>query len=284
MARVLRPYLVGRTIITWVARRDRLREPLSQDGKPLLHTCITALERRGKYLVITLDTEARLLIHLGMTGSLSIATAPRPAAPHEHLEIGLENGHSLRFCDPRRFGLVRILSSDKARGEPLPDIGPEPLSRSFSGPVLFAALRQRPGPIKVLLLDQEIVAGVGNIYASEALFLARLHPGRPGDSLTLEESKRLVLAIKQTLKRAIDSGIAALAGATADPMLPVTGDETHFSQDLSVYDRATEPCLLCRTPIELVTMGGRSTYFCPRCQPLRPEKKRVGAKKSRANA
>ena len=271
VAAILRPHLLQRRLDSWIARRPRLREPLSQDGIPLPGQKILSLVRRGKYLLITFTNAAVLLLHLGMTGSLAISPATDPPETHEHLVLVFDNGTSLRLSDPRRFGLARVIPPGSRELDIfLSELGPEPLSRQFTADVLAKSLERKTGPIKQLLLDQSIVAGIGNIYASEALFLSRIHPLRPGDSLSGDDLQALVGAIKQTLKKAIDAGAAEYSRNRPSLSHPVTGEETHFSQELFAYDREGETCLTChRGKIRRVILGGRSTFFCPVCQKAR---------------
>jgi formamidopyrimidine-DNA glycosylase len=223
---------------------------------------IESLQRRGKFLITRLGDDLNLLIHLRMTGSL--LHVHRDAAPErfQHLTLELDDDSDLRFSDQRKFG--RVLLAEKPVVEALNlRLGPEPLADSFSTQLLIARLKNRSGPIKNILLNQEVVAGLGNIYVDEALFRARIHPVRPANSLSEEETKRLHRSIRTVLREALQN-----RGTSFSSFRDSYGESGSNQHSLQVYGRGgTEaPCLRCGGPLIKITVGGRGTHFCPRCQ------------------
>jgi formamidopyrimidine-DNA glycosylase len=220
---------------------------------------VREVRRRGKYLVFDL-TDDVLLVHLKMSGRLQIVPASEPANPHAHVVLDLDRGEELRFHDPRKFGRVYLLA------DPAPvlgDLGPEPLAPDFDLPAFRARLGSRRGRLKPLLLDQRFVAGLGNIYADEALWAAGLHPLRTADTLSADEQAALHEAIRDTLRRAITArGTSLSAGGYRD----LTGNPGEMQGTLQVFRRAGEPCPRCGTQIARIVVGGRSTHLCPTCQ------------------
>ena len=216
---------------------------------------ITALDRRGKYFVFTLSSRV-LLIHLKMSGDLEVVKSRAPRAKHEHTLFHFDNGQDLRFSDSRKFGRVYLVDDpDEITGR----LGPEPLARSFTSQKLWALFTSRRRPLKTLLLDQTVIAGVGNIYADESLHRARLHPERRSDTLTATEARALWQSVRHILNAAIKHN-----GSSIDWVYRGGEHQNHFR----VYDRAGEPCFNCGTPIRRMTLGGRGTHFCPHCQRL----------------
>ena len=256
------PHLVGSSIQRAIVRQRRLRWPIPAGfEKKITGRCVTAIERRAKYLLLTLDDGATLIVHLGMSGSLRLDDPTTPHRKHDHIELHLSSGLCLRYCDPRRFGAWLHTTDDPQQHALLVDLGPEPLSKQFSAKYLQERLKNRKQPIKTLIMDSHLVVGVGNIYANEALFLAGIHPQRQGQSLTTEECQRLVQHIKQILRRAIQRG-----GTTLRDFIGGDGKPGYFAQELLVYGRADEPCLHCQTPLMEIRLGQRSTVFCSHCQ------------------
>jgi formamidopyrimidine-DNA glycosylase len=218
------------------------------------------VERRAKYLLIRFDTGA-LILHLGMSGSLRLVkpdTAPRT---HDHWDIRMDSGWVLRFHDPRRFGSLHWTESDPALHPLLVKLAPEPLSDAFDGEYLHRATRKRSVAIKQFIMNSQVVVGVGNIYASEALFRARISPRRAAQRLTRQEAKALAQAIKDVLSAAIDIG-----GTTLRDYVNADGAPGYFSQQLFVYERAGEACRVCKSAIKQFVQGQRSTYWCSTCQ------------------
>lgn len=223
---------------------------------------IMDLRRRGKYLFVDFDDGAALLIHLRMTGQLISAMADDPPVRFEHLKIILDDGGSLRFADQRKFG--RVVYLPPLIPDPLASkLGPEPLSDAFSALYLFDYTRKRTAPVKALLLDQRAVAGLGNIYVDEALWLARIHPLTPAGRLIEDEAAQLTDAIKQVIASGIEH-----RGVTISHFVDGDGASGENQHHLNAYGRGRrgEPCLRCATPMQWLTVGGRTSHFCPTCQ------------------
>lgn len=238
-----------------------LRWPLGVRPEVLRGRVVRDVRRRGKYLLLMLD-EGVLLVHLGMSGRLVFGTGLPPAGVHDHADLVTSQG-VLRLHDPRRFGAVvwaAALDAEPAR-RLLAGLGVEPLDEAFEPRAFHAALRQRRAAIKQVLLAGDIVVGVGNIYASEALHRARIRPTVRSDRLTLAQAARLHAAIRAVLGRAVERG-----GSTLRDFADATGGTGHFQLEAAVYGRAGQPCLTCGTPIRMLRQGQRSTYYCPSCQ------------------
>jgi formamidopyrimidine-DNA glycosylase len=255
----------GQTIADVMVRRRDLRQPIpKQFEKTLQGAKILDVRRRAKYLLIDLDGGETLLAHLGMSGSFTVRN-PRKTADlltHDHVVMTLENGHQVVFNDPRRFGVLDLLKTGEEKKHPmLAHLGPEPLSSEFSSDYLQEALKTRKGPIKPALMDQKLVVGVGNIYASESLFLAGISPLLQSDKVKLLDS--LIAAIQTTLHAAIASG-----GSTLRNYVGASGEVGYFQHHFHVYDRANEPCVRCGDLIKTCSQGNRSTYWCETCQPI----------------
>jgi formamidopyrimidine-DNA glycosylase len=261
--RGLMPLLTGRKVLEVTVRERRLREPIAARVLARLQgATITGIRRRSKYLLVDTDSELTLLIHLGMTGQLWVADAARPRRPHEHVVIALDNGRELRFADARRFGLLRLLKSGLAhRDARLRGLGPEPLNSGLTGAALHRVTRGRKKPIKNFLMDTRAIAGVGNIYACEALYRCGLNPRRAVGRIGRAEWDRLLTSLRQVLNEAISAG-----GTTLRDFLNAEGDVGYFAASLLVYDRAGEPCGRCGAGIRRIVQSGRSTFYCPRCQ------------------
>jgi formamidopyrimidine-DNA glycosylase len=221
---------------------------------------VRRVERRAKYLLIILDAGA-LIVHLGMSGSLRLVKASVPPRPHDHWDLVLDSGRVLRFHDPRRFGSLHFTPGDPGAHPLLARLAPEPLSDEFDSAYLHRATRKRAVAIKHLIMNSQIVVGVGNIYASEALFRAKISPRRAARRITRAEAQALTAAIKDVLAEAIKIG-----GTTLRDYVNAEGTPGYFSQKLFVYERAKQPCRVCKTPIRQFTQGQRSTYWCPGCQ------------------
>ena len=260
----LAPWLAGKTL-RWARRVDAPAGPKYHGLERVGGQRIEGVTRRGKFLVLPLDSGDSLVIHLGMTGVLS---AEKPT-DHLRVEVALteKTPNRLYFRDPRRFGRFVLLGPDEIRLLPtLAAIGPEPLSDAFSVAHLTTSLAARRAGLKVLLLGQKVVAGVGNIYADEALWRARLHPERPADSLKTREVEALWRAIRDVLAEAIADG-----GTTLRDYRTVSGEKGAHQEALGVYGQAGAPCPRCHTTLERLIVGARGTTLCPRCQrPSRP--------------
>jgi formamidopyrimidine-DNA glycosylase len=239
----------------------RLRYPLPRDlPRKVAGQRILRVGRRAKYLLLGLES-GTLLLHLGMSGNLRVVPAATPRLRHDHFDLLLDSGVALRFNDPRRFGSL-IYTSGEPREHPLLErLGPEPFSAAFDADYLYRITRGRRVALKQLLMNSQLVVGVGNIYASEALFRARLRPARAARSLTRADAARLVRAIRAVLRQAIRAG-----GTTLRDYLGADGARGLFRQRLYVYERRGKPCRRCGTLVRAVTQGQRSTYYCPGCQ------------------
>lgn len=240
----------------------KLRQPLSPDLKKLIGAQVDTIERRGKYIIVYTN-QGSLIIHLGMTGHLQIIESSKPRITHDHFELMLDSGMSVRYNDTRRFGLVLYVpeAQDPLSYKVLADLGPEPLEPDFTAEVLVNRLAKRTCSLKQALMDSKVVVGVGNIYANESLFLSHLDPRRKANSLTLDEAQVLVANIKEILTQSIASG-----GTTIRDFEGADGKPGYFVQNLKIYGRAGEKCPVCGTPIESIMLGQRSTFFCPQCQ------------------
>ncbi len=224
---------------------------------------IVGARRRGRYVVADLSDGRALLMHFGMSGVVRVEGAEVPRRKHEHVFLHLDDGRIFRFECTRRFSLLEVVSEFDADRWPssLGKLGAEPLSDKFDGDYLYSASRRRQVAVKLLLMDNSVVTGIGNIYANEALFAAKVSPLRPAAELTRAECRRLVAAAKEILLRAIDAG-----GTTISDFLNVDGTEGKFVQELKIYGRAGQPCPVCGSVVESVRQGGRSSFYCPKCQ------------------
>jgi formamidopyrimidine-DNA glycosylase len=255
------PHLTGQSIRELVLRTAKLRQPLDVNCCYLLPgQMIQRLERRAKYLLLHCDRGA-LILHLGMSGHLRVLPAETTEQKHDHIDLILTNGQMLRFTDPRKFGLFIYTEGDVKQHRLLKDLGPEPLSADLSPAHLYARSRQRRQAIKPFIMDQKTVVGVGNIYASEALFRAGINPRRAAGGVGRKGYVRLVAAIREVLTEAIAAG-----GTTISDFTDSGGRPGFFDQQLRVYARAGLPCLVCDRPIKCQRLGQRSTFFCSGCQ------------------
>jgi formamidopyrimidine-DNA glycosylase len=259
--RGIAPHVTGRRVARLTVHESRLRWPVAPTiAKWAKNQEILQVSRRAKYLQLQLE-RGHLLIHLGMSGSLRVLPIRTARETHDHFDIELDSGWTLRFNDPRRFGsLIRCLE-DPAGHPLLRALAPEPLSDAFDADYLFRTLRGRRVAIKQAIMNSHLVVGVGNIYASEALFGAAVRPGRAAKSLTREDCARLVGSIRAVLSKAIEHG-----GTTLRDYIRADGQPGYFRQELFVYERAGEPCRVCQTPIKHRVQAQRSTYFCTHCQ------------------
>ncbi len=259
--RGLAPHLVGQRIATAIVRNPALRLPVPSGlAQELAGATIRNVDRRGKYLLIDC-TRGTLVIHLGMSGRLWLVEAGSAAGRHDHFDLVLENGTAVRLRDPRRFGLVLWSAGDPLAHALLASIGPEPLSPSFHGQWLYEATRNRAAAVKLVLMDSHVVAGVGNIYASEALFRAGINPKLPARRIGRARYDALALHLRETLEAAIKAG-----GSTLRDFVGGDGRAGYFQHEHLVYGRGGEPCLKCATPIRELRQGQRSTFYCPSCQ------------------
>lgn len=262
----LAPVLLGRTFRTAWASRLSLRAPVTSAAlRPLVGRRVLALGRRGKAMWIEVEGERGLLVRLGMTGRLLVQPTAQEPERHTHVRLGLNGDEELRFVDPRRFGCAVPFASVAARDALLGDMGPDALTWDAAGRAAAAqALRATSRALKVALLDQKLLAGVGNIYASEALFLSRLSPFAPGTALDDGAAARLLDAVEQTLADAVKH-----RGTSFSDYVDARGARGDHRAHLHVFGREGEPCGACGGPIRRQTQGQRSTFWCPRCQPAR---------------
>jgi len=255
--------LSGAVIESVQLKRKNLRAAFPPNlAKALTGRTIRSVERRAKYLLFRLDSEDVLIAHLGMSGRFLInLTPPKKLSPHDHLIIQLEDGRTLIFNDARRFGLMTITHSKKVAEHPLlTHLGPEPLDKEFSSSYLKEKLSARRSPIKTVLMDQHLVVGIGNIYASEALFDASINPKRMASEVA-DKAPAIVKSVHKVLDAAIASG-----GSSLRDFMNIEGNTGYFQHAFFVYGREGKPCRKCKTPIKAIRQSGRSTFFCPKCQ------------------
>ena len=257
--RGLAPHIAGRMISGVEIRQARLRWPVPQAVRKLAGRTVKAIRRRGKYLLMDCG-DGHLILHLGMSGSLRVLPSGTPAQKHDHFDLVLGD-RILRLRDPRRFGAVLWTLQDVDTHPLLVNLGVEPLSRALDPARLHALTRARRAPIKQFLMDARHIVGVGNIYANESLFRARIHPRTRASRLSLERCRLLAAAIKDILRAAIRAG-----GSTLRDFVGADGAEGYFQQRYWVYDRAGLPCRRCGTPVKRFVQSARSSFFCPRCQ------------------
>lgn len=260
--RGIEPHIVNKKVKDVIIRQHQLRWPIPRSlpqkitSRKLLH-----VGRRGKYLLLAFDGDNTVIIHLGMSGSLRICTAATAAGKHDHIDFVFSNRKILRLTDPRKFGCVLWTDQPVEQHKLLSKLGPEPLSDEFDGEHLYSQSRKRSCSIKSLIMNSRIVVGVGNIYASEALFMAGINPKRKAGSLTKPRCQRLATAIKKILESAIKQGGTTLRDFTRED-----GQPGYFAQKLNVYGRAGEPCPECGKAIKQITQQNRSTFYCGHCQ------------------
>ena len=262
--RGLQKHLRGRKVTGTVAGNKKLRLPLPRkDLKNYIQgQKIQSVDRRAKFLLITLDNGAILVIHLGMTGRLGIFPADAPRSKHDHFRLQLDNNMQLRFNDIRRFGFIQVVPpGSDPKTTMFAGIGPEPLGKEFTPEYLCRLAAGKNRPLKNFLMDSRVVAGIGNIYACEILFHAGLNPQKKIGRLTRKEWERVVASSCHVLQKAIQCG-----GTTISDFVNASGKSGYFQLELQTYGRQSEICKRCATLIAKKTMAGRSTFFCPKCQ------------------
>jgi formamidopyrimidine-DNA glycosylase len=259
--RGIEPHILKQQVLEVIVRQGKLRWPVPAElSSHLPGQRITGVGRRGKYIL--LETPAGVvLVHLGMSGSLRISDKKSELKKHDHVDIVFKNGDILRYHDPRRFGCVLWAGQEPFKHVLLEHLGPEPLYPDFSAEYLYSSSRGRQSPVKNFIMDSQLVVGVGNIYANEALFAARISPRRKAGSLSHAACERLVDAIKQILQEAISQG-----GTTLRDFVGGDGKPGYFKQSLSVYGRGGQPCPVCAKPLKEIRLGQRSTVYCTQCQ------------------
>lgn len=259
----LEKHIADLVIKKFSQKRQNIRYTLAKDLKYLTEGAkIINLQRRAKYLILDLDNSYSIVVHLGMSGRFILASQEYQLQKHDHIQFILENGQQLIFNDARRFGMIYChRSADIYSGDFFKNFGPEPLLESFNAEYLAKCLNHKKTPIKNAIMDNKIVVGVGNIYASESLFLAKINPTRPSFSLNPDELQCLTSAIKQILAKAIAAG-----GTTLKDFVSGDNKPGYFKQELSCYGRENLPCHRCAMLIKKINQGGRATYFCAECQ------------------
>lgn len=259
--RGLVPHVVGRRIRDVVVRNPHLRWPVPRDLRRRLRgEEVLAIRRRGKYLLFDCR-KGHLLVHLGMSGRMSLVPQDAPAQRHDHIDLRLEGEHALRLTDPRRFGAMLWLETPAEDHLLLRGLGLEPFESGFTGEALARLAHGRRVAVKQFLMNSRIVTGIGNIYASEALWEARVHPNRSVAEISARRWEMIAAAVRGTLERALAAG-----GTTLRDFASAQGQPGYFQHEFAVYGRKGEPCRRCRTRIRASRQGQRSTFFCPRCQ------------------
>lgn len=260
--RGIAPHITGKKIKSVIIREHRLRWPIPKSlPETLLNKTITCVARRGKYLLLEAGNSGTIIIHLGMSGSLRVCTDKNPAEKHDHIDFIFSNKKTLRFKDPRKFGCVLWTDKPTEQHKLIAKLGPEPLHDEFNGTYLHGISRKRTCSIKAFIMNSHIVVGVGNIYASESLFLAGINPIRKAGSVSLKRYEKLAHSIKQVLSAAIKQG-----GTTLKDFTRENGQPGYFAQKLLVYGRCDEPCKNCGKAIKQINQQQRSSYYCCHCQ------------------
>jgi len=263
--RALSRTLPGRVITAVDVRNPRLRWPVDEGKlrKSVVGNEVLAIARRAKYLIVDLQHGCSLILHLGMSGQLLLLTEPRPMHKHDHVVFHFDDGAELRFRDPRRFGMVDAVAQEAlATYRRFVHLGAEPLAPETTPKLLWQLAQRSKRPIKNLLMDASFIVGVGNIYANEALFYAGVHPETPSSAVTLAGWQELHAALTRVLNDALASG-----GTTLNDFVNSNGETGYFQRSLAVYGREGEPCPVCGESIRRIVQVGRSTFFCPSCQP-----------------
>lgn len=293
--RGIEPHILNKRIKRLLVRQPQLRWPIPDNANKLIGLqFITAVERRAKYIIMrctaeppqqsqakhdhptkhqkqnhdlsaatpSSQTQTWIIIHLGMSGSLHLHNKQLPAGKHDHFDLQFDDKSYLRYRDPRRFGCCLIGTGEPLQHRLLQNLGPEPLTTAFNASYLQQKLQRRRINIKSAIMQQATVVGVGNIYACEALFMANIHPEQEASSISLSNLKKLVKSIKQVLRQAIAAG-----GTTLRDFTQASGKPGYFQQALQVYGRTNQACNQCSTSIDCITLGQRSTFYCPECQP-----------------
>jgi len=264
--RTLAPHVKNATITQCIARTPKLRWPIPIElAKLCNHKKILQLTRRAKYLLVQLEHQVTIIIHLGMSGKLKLLThsQSKTVEKHDHFDLTLDNGYTVRLNDPRRFGSILVTQAKPLSHKLLINLGPEPLEDSFNAEYLANLAQNKTKNIKNFIMDAKIVVGVGNIYANEALFLSKIHPLTPTSSLTKAKFIKLVQNIKLVLKKSIAKG-----GTTLKDFADSNGKLGYFAQELQVYGKSGKPCPKCKCQIEAIIIGQRNSFFCKKCQKI----------------
>ncbi|MEE9326422.1 MAG: bifunctional DNA-formamidopyrimidine glycosylase/DNA-(apurinic or apyrimidinic site) lyase [Cocleimonas sp.] len=256
----IQPYIKNQKVVEVVVRQVKLRWPIPKEIQDMVGQTIDSVERRGKYILLKVP-KGTTLIHLGMSGSLRILEAGTPHEKHDHVDIVFENNKLIRLRDPRRFGAVLWTTQNPHKHKLIRSLGPEPLSDDFNTYYLYQQSRGRSVSIKQFIMNGHVVVGVGNIYACESLFKAGISPKRSAGKISKTRYKNLVIIIKEVLAAAIKQG-----GTTLKDFVQAEGSPGYFQQQLNVYGRAGEPCLVCNSLVKKITQGQRSSFYCAKCQ------------------
>ena len=260
--RGIEPHIVKRKVQDVIIRQHQLRWPIPKTlPKKIIGHKLQRVTRRGKYLLLNFAEDNTVIIHLGMSGSLRICTTGTPAGKHDHIDFVFGQNKVLRLTDPRKFGCVLWTNEPAEQHKLISKLGPEPLGDDFSSDYLYAQSRKRQCSIKAFIMNSHIVVGVGNIYASESLFISGINPKRKAGSLSKARCEKLFIAIRQILEASIEQGGTTLRDFTREH-----GQPGYFAQQLQVYGRAGEPCPVCSKPIKQLTQQNRSTFYCATCQ------------------
>lgn len=263
IAQGLRPFIESQMIDYSRFYRQDLRAPIptTKINRKIKKEKISRVWRRGKYLVLSLPSDAHILMHFGMSGKLIRSSQKSPLLPHTHWVLGSQKNY-FHYVDPRRFGRIDLYENkDLENCKYIASLGNEPLITRNLGKVLFDKSRHKNKPVKNFVMDSQVVVGVGNIYAAESLFLSHIHPCKPAGKLNLKTYQLLAKHIKKVLRQAITQG-----GTTLQDHRQIDGSPGYFKVKLNVYGKSSEPCPRCQTPIENIKLGGRSSFYCKKCQ------------------
>lgn len=259
--RGIRSFIENQIIEKVTVRHSKLRWPIEKNIQMILkNTVISSVTRRAKYILIN-TKKGTIIIHLGMSGSLRIVDSNTVAEKHDYVDIEFSNQFILRFRDPRRFGAFLWTDKPVMNHSLLIHLGPEPLNKQFNAEYLTKQAESRNVAVKVFIMDSKVVVGIGNIYAAEALFIAGINPKRPAKNVSKKEYAKLVVAIKMILRKAIKKG-----GTTLKDFVNSQGNPGYFALHLKVYGKSGKPCENCNKKLELISLGQRSTVYCPQCQ------------------
>lgn len=259
--RGIQPHVEGQTIQRIDIHNGSLRWPVSDEIYALRNLSILSVQRRAKYILLSFSESQHILLHLGMSGSLRIVAPEEELRKHDHLVFHLSNGLEMRLHDPRRFGCALWVEGDFNAHPLLAKLGPEPLSQDFTLPLFLQSCTTRDRAIKLHIMDNAVVVGVGNIYACEALHLAHINPKRSASKISKAKLTKLYESIRLVLANSIEQG-----GTSLRDFIHSDGQPGYFKQELSVYDRETQPCRHCGSPIKRIVLGQRSTFYCSKCQ------------------
>jgi len=259
--RGIKPYIEKQFVAEIIVRQPKLRWPIPPEIQQMVGQKISAVERRGKYILLKTTTNGTVLMHLGMSGSLRVVDAGSSPQKHDHIDIVFQNNKAIRLRDPRRFGAVLWTTQNPLKHKLIRSLGPEPFSDDFNAAYLYQLSRSRSVSIKQFIMNGHVVVGVGNIYACESLFKAGISPKRSAGKVSKARYKKLVEVIKEVLAQAIEQG-----GTTLRDFVQAEGTPGYFQQQLNVYGKTAEPCLVCGSDVKKITQGQRSTFYCSQCQ------------------